>query len=132
MDCDEVIRRCPVEPCSVGRRGEPSRPWSDSPVREFGNVNLRISEAGFDDFEGQIRDTIEFLAEYDTQLRVMLSVLGIEGATIDFGLKWKDTYTHTDHLPAELIRLTGALNLAIDLSHYPISDPEDEELAMVP
>lgn len=127
-DCDELLRLSPVEPCTVWRRGEPKFPASQANSEKLtsSGINLVASEAGFDEFETQLDESIEFLDRYFAELESLTSLASVDTAVIHFGLQWYDTFAQTDFIPAKLVTLAGRLGLDIALSHYPISEDDDE------
>lgn len=86
------------------------------------SVNVVVSDAGFHAFKDQVEEAIEFLRDEDEELRRLCGWPGVEGATLDFGIAWRDVAAQSDHLPAELVRLAGSLGLALEMSHYPVGD----------
>ena len=102
-------------------------PWSkptDRP-REASSVVVDVSEAGFDEFALQMEDAVAFLTSEDQQVRRLCSWPGVETATLAFGIARREVAAQTDHLPTEFVRLAGALGLAIEVSHYAVSDVDE-------
>jgi hypothetical protein len=80
-----------------------------------------VSDRDFRDVDGQVRDAIGFLQANEPALRAIVSFPGVGLAILDFGVAWLDVAVQVDHLPAELLRLAGALGISVSLSHYPVS-----------
>lgn len=100
------------------QRASPAMP----PLIQSG-FNLRISDAEFNDLKGQIDEAIEFLNEDEKLLQALRDEPGIDVRTLDFGIAFKeDVAAQFTRLPAELIYLAGRYNLAIEVSHYWVSD----------
>lgn len=89
-------------------------------------INICVSDAGFDDVQGQIEEAIAFLETSGEQLYEICKSFGIERARLDFGLEQKDTWTQGCTLPADLLYLAGSYNIDIELSLYPVSNPEPD------
>jgi hypothetical protein len=85
-------------------------------------LNVVVSEAGFHEFAEQLEDAVEFLTENAGEVRKLVAFPGVTGAVLDFGIAWRDVVAQSDRFPAELVRLAGASGIALELSHYPVSD----------
>ncbi len=120
---DEFLARSPLTPCKVWRAGEP-RFGHRPPHVDFG-FNVVVSDAPGDDFPAQVEDAISFLAVHHDELTRLMASAGVE-AELDFGIERGDVAVQSDILPAPLIRLAGALGLAIEMSLYPEMVDSDE------
>lgn len=117
-----------IEASGIYRRGEPRRSLRpDGRVYDSSGFNFTISDAGFREFEQQLTEAIEFLNARTDLLRAMRLFPGVESAVLDFGIAWKDTATQTDRFPEELIRLSGEIGVAIEVSHYPVSSESNND-----
>ena len=123
---DELAAATSLEPYRIDRKGERR---NSTRIFEKSCANFEVSDLGFHEFEGQVKDAIEFLKQYQDALRVIVGFQGVQGAVLDFGLAWRDVMAQTDQLPASLLALAGNLGIGVDLSHYPISEPDTEEAA---
>jgi hypothetical protein len=81
-----------------------------------------VSEADFHQFNGQLKDAVEFLTESAAEVRRLVAFPGVTGVVLDFGIAWRDVVAQSDQFPAELVRLAGTCGIALELSHYPVSD----------
>lgn len=117
---DDLSKATSLNPYRIDRRGEPRR----QPGRVFDRscAHFEVSDLGFQEFEGQIKDAVAYLERNLVDLGVLLGFPGVQGAALDFGLAWRDAAAQTDELPARLLALSGNLGIGIDLSHYPISE----------
>ena len=82
-------------------------------------LSLDVSDKEWDDFLGQIEDSIEFLNKNYEELHNL--ILDTDDAYLDFAIYSrldKDIVNQNDHIPKELIRLAGQLNLGIEMSVY--------------
>jgi hypothetical protein len=111
---------------SIFRRGEPRFPNSqpDGPRNEQSGMSIRISAAGFDEFDKQIDEAFLTLNEEREMILTLQSFDGVDEIGLDFGIDWRDCVAQFDHLPAELIRVCGELGLSIEISHYPVARPK--------
>ena len=91
------------------------------------SINIGVSDAGFDDLEGQIREVIAFLERNGEQLLEMCEAFGFDDWCLDFGLGLGDSYVHSITFPTELLFLAGQCKMDIEVSLYPISDPEPDQ-----
>ncbi len=90
-------------------------------VRTDYKITFDVSEKEWDDFEGQVKDTIVFLTKYFDELEKLLKTHDITTAYLDFPLYsrlYGDIVNQNDHLPKELIQLAGKLSLGIEMSIY--------------
>ena len=69
-------------------------------------------------------DAVEFLTESAAEVRRLVAFPGVTGVVLDFGIAWRDVVAQSDQFPAELVRLAGSYGIALELSHYPVSDGE--------
>jgi hypothetical protein len=129
FDVDAFLAGCTLPVLQEYRRGEPLDPAHPSGrLNRLSGVSVEVSEAGFDQFAEQVAEAVAFLGAEGEQVRRLVGWPGVEGVTLDFGLAWRDVVAQTYHFPADLVRLAGALGLALELSHYPVSgDSKDAE-----
>jgi len=84
-------------------------------------ASITTSDADFDDIKRQIDQTIDFLNYYKNNLSVIASTIGIEYATIDFGVDSiidNDRLTQSFYFNKDLIKICAALEIGIELSIY--------------
>jgi hypothetical protein len=124
FDVDAFLAASPWRPTKVFRRGEPVVPGTRAAGRRSGEsgFNVSVSEAGFDNFAGQLADAMEFLTNCEVEVRRLVQFPGVAEVVLDFGIARRDVAAQYDRLPAELVRRAGACGLAIELSHYSVSD----------
>ena len=124
FNVDAFVANCTLPVCTVKRRGEPVSATSQADGRrhEQSGVHILASESDFTDFPAQVNDAISFLRANELELRRLRTSPGVETAMLDFGIERRDVAVQSDRLPAELLRLAGALDLDIELSQYPLAD----------
>jgi hypothetical protein len=93
---------------------------------EEGIAHFDVSKAGFDDFATQVEDAVAFLRSRAADVKLMMSESGAIGV-LDFGVEWRDVAAQFDTFPAELVREAGGFGLALELSHYPVSEGRGAE-----
>jgi hypothetical protein len=113
---------------------KPSRVWKKGQTIEHGakrgkkyqmsGFNCKVSNGDFNDLQTQIRDAIQFLKLFKSDLKRLTSASGLEAAGLDFGiinraLSVKGSAVQSDVFPAELVRLAGAVDLDIAITLYP-------------
>lgn len=110
----------------VFHRGEAPLPKTrpNGRKRQDSGLNVVVSEAGFHEFADQIEDAVEFLTDSASEVRKLVGFAGVTSVVLDFGIAWRDVVAQSDRFPAELVRLAGACGIALELSHYPVSDSE--------
>jgi hypothetical protein len=67
-------------------------------------------------------DASDFLTESASEVRRLVASPGVTGVVLDFGIACGDVIAPSDYIPAELVRLAGACGIALELSHYPVSE----------
>jgi hypothetical protein len=93
---------------------------------EESTAHFEVSEADFGDFVVQIKDAISFLKSHMEDVKLMMGEPNTSGV-LDFAIEWRDVAVQNDNFPAELVREAGSLGLALELSHYPISEEGDAQ-----
>ena len=124
FDVDAFVADCDWDIAKVFHRGEALLPGTkpDGRKREESGLNIVVSEAGFHEFAEQLEDAVEFLTESAPEVRRLVTFPGVSGVVLDFGVAWRDVVAQSDQFPAGLVRLAGALGIALELSHYPVGD----------
>ena len=84
-------------------------------------ISFDVSEKEWDDFNGQVSDAISFLEKHYTQIKELFVTHLITDAYLDFPL-WsrldESIVNQNDHIPRELIKLAGELNIGIEMAIY--------------
>lgn len=125
LDVDAYLARpARLSPIAVFRRGEPrfrlTQPKGQRHQRS--GLNVVVSEKEFDDFAGQVKDALRFLAAKAASIRALVRREGVETASLDFGIERRpDALVQVDTFPAELALRAGRLGLSLQVSHYPPS-----------
>jgi hypothetical protein len=88
-------------------------------------ANYCVSDAEFYEFNIQKEEAIKYLTENKEKIKAIQSLTGLENLSLDFGIEQRDVAVQSDYFPPELIKLSGELNLGIEISQYP---PFDEEV----
>jgi hypothetical protein len=126
LDLDGLLSRCKLPPTSVFRKGEPVvKLQPEGRVHEESGANFTVSDGGFDEFEQQKEDAMQFLTEHQSSLEQMMAYQGVDRANLDFGIRWRDVLVQGDYFPPELLKLAGEIGLGIELSQYPPSDCDE-------
>ena len=126
FDVDAFVADCDWDVSKVYHRGEALLPRTQPHGRTHteSGLNIVVSDAGFDEFGDQIEDAIEFLRDNVLEVQKLVAFAGVTGAVLDFGIAWRDVVAQSDQFPSELVRLAGSCGIALELSHYPVSDGE--------
>ena len=121
---DRFLEHSDLIPCVVYRKGEPRSPASKpkGKIHETSGLNIDVSEADFDNLEGQIQDAISFLKQHKKELERLRKFPGVEGLALDFGIAKRDVIAQYDYFPPELLYLAGSLGIGIELSQYPVEN----------
>lgn len=94
---------------------------SENKIFEYNRISFVVSDLEWDDFQGQVKEAISFLQEYFEQLSEFLQNKNITSAYLDFPIDSQlndQIVSQNNHLPKELILLSGKLNLGIEISIY--------------
>jgi hypothetical protein len=102
----------------VYEKGDPIVTKRNGSRQPSSGFTVSVSRASLDDLEGQIREAILFLDEYEDELRRLGSFVGVDGISLDFGVQWRDASIQTDVFPADLLWRAGALDIWLAVTHY--------------
>ncbi|MGN6181112.1 MAG: hypothetical protein ACTHNW_18160 [Mucilaginibacter sp.] len=120
FDVDAFVEKTTMPGFRKYYKGEP-KVKSSKRRNEHSGGSIATSEADFDDFKGQIADTIQFLTEYKNNLMIIASTPDIDYAVIDFGINSainEHKLMQTFYFTKALIKLCAELNIEIVLSIY--------------
>ncbi|MBA6316962.1 hypothetical protein [Cellulophaga baltica] len=130
FDVNRFLKETELNPYEKHLKGE-KRPFKklNKPMNyETSGCRFDLSKADFNDFETQRNDVINFL-NHNYQKLERLTEFGLdkkEIAVIGFGIEnqMTDFWCQTEYLQPELLKLTGNLNIGIEITLY---HPEKEE-----
>ena len=132
FNVDDFVAISDLHTYKIWHKGEPL--FRKSPEKGLmirSGLTAMTSNAGFEEYEKQVEETIEYLKENKTKLSHILTTKEIEYATLDFGINlWPDKLRSgiaNTRFPNELLRLAGELGLSLELSeylHYGEDEPE--------
>ncbi len=92
------------------------------PKRDRSDFSIEVADRDFQNFNGQVTDTINFLDKNLLQLKALKSKLPDINWEIDYGFKPKVTTSELAveglHFPVELLKLCSELQIEIVLSLY--------------
>lgn len=124
----EFLEKSSLRPDTIYQKGDPMTAGKKNGSRRpASGFTVAVSQADFSDLEGQIREAILFLDEYEEELRRLGSYSGVEGVSLDFGVEWRTASVQTDVFPADLLWRAGALDIWLAVTHYFIVGEDDEE-----
>jgi hypothetical protein len=126
FDVDAFVAESDWSIAKVFHRGQALLPETQPGGRKRAEsgLNVVVSEADFHEFAEHVRDAIAFLTDDSAEVRRLVGFPGITGVVLDFGIAWRDAVAQSDRFPADLVRLAGACGIALEISHYPVSDGE--------
>ena len=127
FDVDAFLEATSLSPDRIFRRGETRRTVGSNDVNQESGFTIVVSEGGFDDFDQQTVDAIASLKTNRMMLAQLATAPIAVSMVLDFGVRWPDTCTHTDRIPAELVHEAGNARVAIHISHYPIDDDTSDQ-----
>jgi hypothetical protein len=113
---DDFLAGCVLPVYEVFRKGEErahrteSR-WSVSGFKsDVSNNSSELAE--------QVKDAIEFLQRYSSDLKRLASNPAVTDVRLDFGYDHKNMAVQSEYLPPRLLRLAADLGVGIELSLY--------------
>lgn len=98
----------------------------DSERIPYSYVSVTTSRAGFNEFNRQVEETIEFLMANYSELEVIAKTPHVQYANLNFGVNYEDKFAQNHVFTPELLKLCGELGLSIELSIYTASDGDEE------
>lgn len=118
----EFLEKSSLQPDTVYEKGDPvvSEKKNGSHQASSG-FTVPVSQADFSDLEGQIREAILFLDEYEDELRRLGGFSGVEGVSLEFRVGRREASTQTEVFPADLLWRAGALDIWLAVTHYFVS-----------
>jgi hypothetical protein len=123
FDVDAYLRRGVLVPTAVYRRGEARFPTLPRARKNLeSGFSIAISKKSSTDFADQVEEAVGFLGRHRQAVRALRRQKGVDGATLDFGLERREGPAEGYVFPEDLVRLAGALGLALEVSFYPPSD----------
>ena len=128
FDVREFLKESSLQPDTVYEKGDPIVTKRNGSRQPSSGFTISVSQASFSDLEGQIRDAISFLDEYEDELRRLGSFVGVDGISLDFGVQWREASVQTDVFPADLLWRAGALDIWLAVTHYLISGQKEDAL----
>lgn len=132
FDVKGFLKKTKMLPYEKHLKGE-KRPFKKSGkqlIYKKNGCRFNLSDADFNDFETQRKDTIKFLKENYKKLK-SLSSFGLnenETPIMGFGIENQmvNFWCQTEYLQPELLKLSGELNFGIEISLYHSALESDE------
>ena len=120
---DEFINKSGLSVDKITYKGTPRyKTRKDSELIPYSYVAVCTSKAGFNEFEQQITETIEYLKENYNKLKIIADTPNVEYADLHFGVDYQDKFVQSHYFKPELLKLCGELGLSIEISVYTSSD----------
>ena len=123
---DNFIVQSGIKPYKIFYKGEPRLEGKpESKKHEYSGCSIEVSNAGFDEFNKQVNDAIEYLKLNQESLKLIPSIPEIQFATLDFGIdNHIDKFVQSKYLPNTLLTLCAALGIGVELSIYQQTENE--------
>lgn len=96
LDVDAIIEQNNLEPDMISRKGEPVFKKLKR-LNKWSRIGFIVSEAGFDQLDKQIKDTINYLNSNIDQFSFIKTEKGIQFANVHLGVtnefKWVQSFS---------------------------------------
>lgn len=125
LDIEQMLNDIPLEPDRVWKKGE--RRFKSDPESRLlpkSGASFVASEAEMNEFDKQLEEATEYLKGNMSLIKKITEYPGIEEATIDFGVEFRDVAIHSDYLSPEFVANAFQAGIGIEISHYPCSEEE--------
>ena len=127
LDIDALLRDLVMKADRVWHRGEPRfRTKIDGEVHRYSGASFVASDADMSEFEVQMKEATHFLNQNSLDIERIVGFPGAEQVALDFGIELRDVAIHSDLLTPPFLKAAGALGIAVELSHYPCVNDEQE------
>jgi hypothetical protein len=100
------------------RKGEPTK--GGEPFK-WSVIYLSVSDAGFDQFDVQVADTIEFLTQESAALNIIRSMPGVNEMVLVFGVAQHNQPSYGYTFPVRLLELAGRHSVNVQISLYTVT-----------
>ncbi len=123
---DAFVARSRLKWDPVWRRGEP-RPETRAgrpPRRQ--NSGLAVLAGAGEDLAAQVAGVTAFLADNRDEVARLLAFPGVEGACLDFGIRWpEDLPARVLRFPPPLLDTVGEMGLHLDVSLHRAGEAQE-------
>lgn len=109
-------------------KGEPffKKTQPDGRKMTFSRIGVTVSDASFNDFDGQVADVMKYFRANQDKLSHILNDSSIEKAYIDFGLNYNyNLMCNSITFPRELLEIVSKVGVTIAVSYYEGIDDEE-------
>ena len=125
FNVEKFIQNSKLKPNLIFHKNQPINKLKPKGKKyKSSGLSISTSNADFDNFDIQIKDTIKYLKKNFKNLADIKKDKTITEFVLDFGITSRiskgNTFTQSDTFPAELLKLSG--NLDIDICLSQISD----------
>jgi len=101
----------------ISRKGEPAF-GKLKRLNKWSRIGFIVSEAGFDQLDEQIKDTINYLKSNVDRFSFIKTEKNIQFAGVDFGVTNEFKWVQEFSFPTELLEVCSKIGLSIKLSTY--------------
>ena len=117
FDVDRFLSTSGLQPYRIYHRGKPTgrRLGEHQDVSGF---CVQVSDVD-GDVRGEVSDAIAFLCRWEGELGRLAQESTVTDRRLDFGYHHRDVFVQSEYFPPELLRLSGAHGIGIELSLYP-------------
>lgn len=134
LDVDAALSTLTFQPHTINRPGDYVQNPVETFIIEYPGFTVTVSEAEFDDFEGQLADVTAFITEHKPSLLTLSQVEARVSFYFDFGLESRlfdeDVWSDSIRFPYKLLLLLAEIEADLEISYYhptPDEGEDDEE-----
>ena len=124
FDVDSFVEGTTLKIIKIFRKGEKRNPKSKPNVNS--GINIEVSSIDFDNYKGQLDESLEYLESNEEELIRLQNFTGIESIYIDYGAEIYPPGWCSFYFPHALLLKAGELRIDLGLSVYP-TDNEDSQ-----
>lgn len=117
LDVDTIIEHNNLEPDMISRKGE--RAFGKlKRLNKWSCIGFIVSEAGFEQLDKQIKDTINYLNSNVDRFSFIKTEKSIQFANVHLGVTNEFKWVQSFYFPTELLEICSKIGLSIGLSTY--------------
>ena len=120
FDVDDFLLKTKLVPYKIFHKDSPRYQTKPEGKKNTNSgCSIEISKAEFSDFDGQVKDVIDYLNKHNKDLQILSTTPEIQFATLNFGVDYDiNKFVQSHYLPPELLKTVADLCISVELSIY--------------